>query len=85
MTGNRCPELEAPPNTLINPIQSEYSFKDYVMFTCEPGYHLLKVSTSSLYVQVYLSRCARICLFLGLKLKPKVENSKEPFNKSSQV
>ncbi|XP_037534331.1 mannan-binding lectin serine protease 1 [Nematolebias whitei] len=40
--GNRCPKLEAPPNTLINPIQSEYSFKDYVMFTCEPGYHLLK-------------------------------------------
>lgn len=32
-----------PPNALMNPFQSEYFFKDHILFTCEPGYHLLKV------------------------------------------
>ncbi|XP_030600980.1 mannan-binding lectin serine protease 1 isoform X2 [Archocentrus centrarchus] len=41
-TGSQCPVPETPPNALINPIQSEYSFKDHVLFTCEPGYRLLK-------------------------------------------
>ncbi|CAI5692414.1 unnamed protein product [Oreochromis niloticus] len=41
-TGSQCPVPETPPNTLMNPFQSEYFFKDHILFTCEPGYHLLK-------------------------------------------
>ncbi|XP_008303762.1 mannan-binding lectin serine protease 1 [Stegastes partitus] len=33
---------EAPPNALMNPVQSEYSFKDHVLFTCSPGYRMLQ-------------------------------------------
>uniref|UniRef100_A0A3B5A7I5 Mannan-binding lectin serine peptidase 1 n=1 Tax=Stegastes partitus TaxID=144197 RepID=A0A3B5A7I5_9TELE len=32
----------APPNALMNPVQSEYSFKDHVLFTCSPGYRMLQ-------------------------------------------
>ncbi|XP_078101249.1 mannan-binding lectin serine protease 1 isoform X1 [Sander vitreus] len=41
-TGSKCPALETPPNAMLNPVQSEYSFKDHVLFTCSPGYRLLK-------------------------------------------
>ncbi|XP_038549482.1 mannan-binding lectin serine protease 1 isoform X2 [Micropterus salmoides] len=41
-TGSRCPVPEAPPHALLNPIQSEYSFKDHVLLSCELGYRLLK-------------------------------------------
>ncbi|XP_069029252.1 mannan-binding lectin serine protease 1 isoform X2 [Embiotoca jacksoni] len=41
-TGSQCLVPETPPNALMNPVQSEYSFKDHVLFTCEPGYHLLQ-------------------------------------------
>uniref|UniRef100_A0AAQ5Y1Z0 Mannan-binding lectin serine peptidase 1 n=2 Tax=Amphiprion ocellaris TaxID=80972 RepID=A0AAQ5Y1Z0_AMPOC len=40
--GSQCPVPEAPPNVLMNPVQSEYFFKDHVLFTCEPGYRLLQ-------------------------------------------
>uniref|UniRef100_A0A3Q3KGN1 Mannan-binding lectin serine peptidase 1 n=1 Tax=Monopterus albus TaxID=43700 RepID=A0A3Q3KGN1_MONAL len=40
--GSQCPVPEIPSNALIYPIQSEYSFKDHILFTCEPGYRLLK-------------------------------------------
>ncbi|XP_031165342.1 mannan-binding lectin serine protease 1-like [Sander lucioperca] len=40
--GSKCPALETPPNAMLNPVQSEYSFKDHVLFTCSPGYRLLK-------------------------------------------
>ncbi|KAM9317703.1 mannan-binding lectin serine protease 1 [Pholidichthys leucotaenia] len=40
--GSRCSVPSTPPNTLMNPIQSEYSFKDHILFTCEPGYWMLK-------------------------------------------
>ncbi|XP_058489035.1 mannan-binding lectin serine protease 1 isoform X2 [Solea solea] len=40
--GSQCPVPEIPSNALINPIQSDYSFKDYIVFTCKPGYKLLK-------------------------------------------
>uniref|UniRef100_A0A672YE86 Mannan-binding lectin serine peptidase 1 n=1 Tax=Sphaeramia orbicularis TaxID=375764 RepID=A0A672YE86_9TELE len=42
VTGSKCPVPETPPNALLNPVQSEYIFKDHVLFTCEPGYRLLK-------------------------------------------
>uniref|UniRef100_A0AAQ5YIZ7 Mannan-binding lectin serine peptidase 1 n=1 Tax=Amphiprion ocellaris TaxID=80972 RepID=A0AAQ5YIZ7_AMPOC len=42
--GSQCPVPEAPPNVLMNPVQSEYFFKDHVLFTCEPGYRLLQIS-----------------------------------------
>ncbi|KAM4521336.1 mannan-binding lectin serine protease 1, partial [Odontesthes bonariensis] len=41
-SGSQCPVPEAPTNTVMSPVQSEYSFKDHVLFTCEPGYRLLK-------------------------------------------
>uniref|UniRef100_A0A7N6BCP5 Mannan-binding lectin serine peptidase 1 n=1 Tax=Anabas testudineus TaxID=64144 RepID=A0A7N6BCP5_ANATE len=41
-TGSLCPVPESPPHVVINPVQSEYSFKDHILFTCEPGYRLLK-------------------------------------------
>ncbi|KAM3616834.1 uncharacterized protein V6R79_024178 [Siganus canaliculatus] len=41
-TGNNCPDLVALPHTLLNPVQSVYSFKDHVLLTCEPGYRLVK-------------------------------------------
>ncbi|KAI3353988.1 hypothetical protein L3Q82_018550 [Scortum barcoo] len=41
-TGSQCLVPETPPNALLTPVQSEYSFKDHVLFSCEPGYRLLK-------------------------------------------
>ncbi|XP_027135930.1 mannan-binding lectin serine protease 1 isoform X3 [Larimichthys crocea] len=41
-TGSQCAVPEAPPHALLNPVQSEYVFKDHVLVTCEPGYRLLK-------------------------------------------
>ncbi|AWO99485.1 putative mannan-binding lectin serine protease 1 [Scophthalmus maximus] len=41
-TGSQCPVPETPPNAVMNPVQSEYSFKDHILFTCEPGYRLMK-------------------------------------------
>uniref|UniRef100_A0A3Q2ZR90 MBL associated serine protease 1 n=1 Tax=Kryptolebias marmoratus TaxID=37003 RepID=A0A3Q2ZR90_KRYMA len=43
--GSQCPVPETPPNAVMKPVQSEYSFKDHIVFTCEPGYHLLQVSS----------------------------------------
>ncbi|XP_029372881.1 mannan-binding lectin serine protease 1 isoform X2 [Echeneis naucrates] len=40
--GSQCPVPEIPPNAFINPVQSEYYFNDHILFTCEPGYRLLK-------------------------------------------
>ncbi|XP_028320211.1 mannan-binding lectin serine protease 1 isoform X2 [Gouania willdenowi] len=39
-TGSQCPQPEAPPHAVLNPVQSEYFFKDHLVFTCELGYHL---------------------------------------------
>ncbi|XP_068601458.1 mannan-binding lectin serine protease 1 [Brachionichthys hirsutus] len=41
-TGNLCPVPETTPHTLLNPVQSEYFFKDHTLVTCEVGYRLLK-------------------------------------------
>ncbi|XP_056467915.1 mannan-binding lectin serine protease 1 isoform X1 [Gadus chalcogrammus] len=41
-TGSQCPVLLSPANGLLNPIQSEYSFRDHVLVTCLPGYKLRK-------------------------------------------
>lgn len=40
--GSTCPAPEVPPNAVLTPIQSEYSFRDHILFTCSPGYTLLK-------------------------------------------
>ncbi|XP_041669933.1 mannan-binding lectin serine protease 1 isoform X2 [Cheilinus undulatus] len=40
--GSRCAVPEAPPHSVMNPVQSEYSFKDHVVFTCKEGYRLVK-------------------------------------------
>ncbi|XP_015806379.2 mannan-binding lectin serine protease 1 [Nothobranchius furzeri] len=39
--GSQCPVLQTPPNAVVSPVQSEYSFKDHVVISCEPGHHLL--------------------------------------------
>ncbi|XP_073337960.1 mannan-binding lectin serine protease 1 isoform X2 [Pagrus major] len=41
-TGSPCPVPETPPHALLSPVQSEYSFKDHVLLTCEPGYTMLQ-------------------------------------------
>ncbi|XP_076590722.1 mannan-binding lectin serine protease 1 isoform X3 [Chaetodon auriga] len=41
-TGSQCQVPETPPHALLNPVQSEYFFKDHILVTCEPGYRLLK-------------------------------------------
>ncbi|XP_069390877.1 mannan-binding lectin serine protease 1 isoform X1 [Paralichthys olivaceus] len=41
-TGSQCPVPEIPSNAVMNPVQSEYFFKDHVLFTCSPGYKLMK-------------------------------------------
>lgn len=40
--GTVCAAPETPPHAVLNPVQSEYSFTDHVLFTCEPGHKLLK-------------------------------------------
>ncbi|XP_068172816.1 mannan-binding lectin serine protease 1 isoform X2 [Antennarius striatus] len=40
--GNQCPVPEAPPHALLSPVQSEYSFRDHVLVTCEAGFRLLQ-------------------------------------------
>nr|XP_033486236.1 mannan-binding lectin serine protease 1 isoform X2 [Epinephelus lanceolatus] len=40
--GSTCPAPEVPPNAVLTPVQSEYSFRDHILFTCSPGYTLLK-------------------------------------------
>ncbi|KAM4743106.1 mannan-binding lectin serine protease 1 isoform 2-T2 [Anableps anableps] len=40
--GNHCPVPEAPPNTVMISIQSEYSFRDHVVFICQPGFLLIQ-------------------------------------------
>ncbi|XP_028274789.1 mannan-binding lectin serine protease 1 isoform X2 [Parambassis ranga] len=51
-TGSQCPAPEAPPNALMTPVQSEYSFKDHVLFTCEPGFRLLQNGESLDHFQI---------------------------------
>ncbi|XP_056139619.1 mannan-binding lectin serine protease 1 [Lampris incognitus] len=41
-TGSQCPVPERQANSLLSPDQSEYSFKDHILVTCQPGYRLLK-------------------------------------------
>ncbi|XP_059187576.1 mannan-binding lectin serine protease 1 isoform X2 [Centropristis striata] len=51
-TGSKCPAPETPPNAVLTPVQSEYSFRDHVLFTCLPGYKLLKDGNSLDHYQV---------------------------------
>ncbi|XP_029027076.1 mannan-binding lectin serine protease 1 isoform X2 [Betta splendens] len=41
-TGSQCPVPQTPANGLLRPVQTFYSFQDHVLFTCEPGYRLIK-------------------------------------------
>ncbi|KAK1900411.1 Mannan-binding lectin serine protease 1 [Dissostichus eleginoides] len=41
--GSTCAAPEAPPHALLTPVQSEYSFKDHILFTCSTGFTLLQV------------------------------------------
>ncbi|KAK5868125.1 hypothetical protein PBY51_009167 [Eleginops maclovinus] len=41
-TGSKCAAPEAPPHAVLTPVQSEYSFRDHILFTCSPGYTLLQ-------------------------------------------
>ncbi|KAM4589388.1 mannan-binding lectin serine protease 1 [Fundulus diaphanus] len=40
--GSQCPVPEALPNAVMVPVQSEYSFKDHVVFSCQPGFLLIQ-------------------------------------------
>ncbi|XP_073445490.1 mannan-binding lectin serine protease 1 isoform X4 [Dendrobates tinctorius] len=44
VTGVSCPDLRPPVNGKIDPSQSEYTFKDQVVITCNPGYQIIKDS-----------------------------------------
>ncbi|XP_078785950.1 mannan-binding lectin serine protease 1 isoform X3 [Oryzias latipes] len=41
-TGTQCPVPETPPHGVLEPVQSEYFFKDHILFTCVSGYCLMK-------------------------------------------
>uniref|UniRef100_A0AAY5EZW5 Mannan-binding lectin serine peptidase 1 n=1 Tax=Electrophorus electricus TaxID=8005 RepID=A0AAY5EZW5_ELEEL len=50
--GSECPVLLAPPNGHLEPLQSQYLFKEHITVTCDPGYSLQKVKdTDSLWPQ----------------------------------
>ncbi|XP_036942120.1 mannan-binding lectin serine protease 1 isoform X1 [Acanthopagrus latus] len=51
-TGSPCPVPETPSHTMLSPVQSEYSFKDQLLLTCEPGYTLLQDGRSVDHYQV---------------------------------
>ncbi|XP_042344563.1 mannan-binding lectin serine protease 1 [Plectropomus leopardus] len=51
-TGSQCAAPEVPPNGVLTPVQSEYSFRDHILFTCSPGYTLIKDGQSLDYFQV---------------------------------
>uniref|UniRef100_A0A4W4G4Z5 Mannan-binding lectin serine peptidase 1 n=1 Tax=Electrophorus electricus TaxID=8005 RepID=A0A4W4G4Z5_ELEEL len=38
----QCPVLLAPPNGHLEPLQSQYLFKEHITVTCDPGYSLQK-------------------------------------------
>ncbi|XP_077146380.1 mannan-binding lectin serine protease 1 isoform X3 [Ranitomeya variabilis] len=44
VTGVSCPDLQPPINGKIDPSQSEYTFKDQAVITCNPGYQIIKDS-----------------------------------------
>uniref|UniRef100_A0AAQ4P9K3 Mannan-binding lectin serine peptidase 1 n=1 Tax=Gasterosteus aculeatus aculeatus TaxID=481459 RepID=A0AAQ4P9K3_GASAC len=51
-TGSKCRAPEAPPNALLTPVQSEYSFKDHIVVTCSPGFTLMKDGENLDYYQL---------------------------------
>ncbi|XP_061828448.1 mannan-binding lectin serine protease 1 [Nerophis lumbriciformis] len=40
--GSQCPIPERPPNSILSPVQSEYSIGDHVEVTCATGFRLVK-------------------------------------------
>ncbi|KAK5600861.1 hypothetical protein CRENBAI_008504 [Crenichthys baileyi] len=50
--GSQCPILKAPSNAVMVPIQSEYSFKDHVVFSCQPGFLLIQDGGMSDHLQL---------------------------------
>ncbi|XP_054982716.1 mannan-binding lectin serine protease 1 isoform X3 [Sorex araneus] len=40
--GNECPELRPPLHGKIEPLQTNYTFKDQVLISCDTGYKVLK-------------------------------------------
>ncbi|KAM4628268.1 mannan-binding lectin serine protease 1 isoform 2-T2 [Polymixia lowei] len=55
-TGSQCPVPETPANGLLNPVQSEYSFRDHILVTCQPGFRLLM---DGQYLEHYQIDCQR--------------------------
>lgn len=51
-TGSVCPSPEIPPNTVLTPVQSEYSFPDHALFTCQSGYSMFQDGQQLQHVQV---------------------------------
>ncbi|XP_006871951.1 PREDICTED: mannan-binding lectin serine protease 1 isoform X1 [Chrysochloris asiatica] len=41
-TGNECPQLQPPVHGKIEPLQSQYFFKDQVLISCDTGYKVQK-------------------------------------------
>ncbi|XP_030071967.1 mannan-binding lectin serine protease 1 isoform X1 [Microcaecilia unicolor] len=41
-TGNSCPVLQPPVNGKIEPLQSQYTFKEQVLIRCNTGYNVFK-------------------------------------------
>ncbi|MEQ2166029.1 hypothetical protein GOODEAATRI_023335 [Goodea atripinnis] len=50
--GSQCPVLKVPSNAVMVPIQSEYSFKDHVVFSCQPGFLLIQDGGMSDHLQL---------------------------------
>ncbi len=46
-SGSECSPLAAPVNGNLEPLQSNYIFKDHITLTCDPGYSLRQVREKS--------------------------------------
>ncbi len=47
-SGSECSPLAAPVNGNLEPLQSNYIFKDHITLTCDPGYSLRQVREKSI-------------------------------------
>lgn len=51
-TGSLCPAPPTPPNTIVTPNQSEYSFTDHALFSCQSGFTMIQDGQQQQHVQI---------------------------------
>lgn len=51
--GSECAAPLQPPNGHVEPLQSQYFFKEHVTVTCDPGYLLQKVMMQIISLSIF--------------------------------